>query len=143
MKTCIKIIFAALLLSFSASAQNWKLEIKSNVELRTWKLNSKSESVETALAGATIKLFKGSTVVAQVTSNGNGDFILLVPPNDNFIIEVSYPGCNTKKFDVSTMDVPKEVGDDTYKPGFDIGGFIMAKPFKGIDYSPLQIPLAK
>ncbi len=143
MKKSFTLIIATLLLSFSADAQNWKVEIKSNVELRTWKLNSKSESVETPLAGASIKLFKGSTIVTQVTSNGNGDFILSVPPNDNFIIEVSYPGCNIKKFDVNTMDVPKEVGDDNYKPGFDIGGFIMAKPFKGIDYSGLQIPLAK
>ena len=110
MKKQIILTITLLLFGFCVSAQNWKVEIKSNVELRTWKLTSSSESVETPLAGAYIKLFKGSQMISQVVSDGSGNFSILVPPNDNFIIEVSYPGCNTKKFDVNTQNVPEEIG---------------------------------
>ncbi|MGZ3943034.1 MAG: hypothetical protein ACXVOH_13880, partial [Bacteroidia bacterium] len=132
----------AVLASFNLSAQAWKVEIKSNVELRTWKLTGKKEAVESPCAGASIKLYKGGGVVASVQSDAMGNFSILVPPNDNFIIEVSYPGCNTKKFDVNTNGVPPDVGVEGYKPGFDIGGFVMAKPLPGVDYSALKTPLA-
>src|ERR1700757_4066600 len=94
MKNILKLIAFSLLLTFSAQSQSWKVEIKSNVELRTWKLNGKYEYAETPLAGAVIKLLKGGAMVTQVISDGAGNFSIMVPPNDNFIIEVSYPGCN-------------------------------------------------
>jgi hypothetical protein len=126
-----------------SSAQEWKLKLSSNVELRTWKLTTKAESQEKPLLGANIKLMQGSTVVTQVNSDANGDFTLLVPPGGNYIIEVSYPGCNTKRFAVTTKDVPDVVGEGGYVPSFSIGGFVMAKPFPGIDYSGLNQALVK
>ncbi|MFL5752086.1 MAG: carboxypeptidase regulatory-like domain-containing protein [Bacteroidia bacterium] len=125
------------------NAQEWKLKLSSNVELRTWKLTTKAESQEKPLLGANIKLMQGSSVVAQVNSDANGDFTLMVPPGGNYIIEVSYPGCNTKRFAVTTKDVPDAVGEGGYVPSFSIGGFVMAKPFPGIDYSGLSQALVK
>lgn len=121
-----------------------KLKLSSNVELRTWKLSTKAEKTEEPLMGATIVLLKGSTVVHKSATNINGDFEVLVPMDGEFILEVSYKDCNTKRFYVSTLGVPDEVKKEGYfKPTFSIGGFVMAKPFPGIDYSGLQQPLVK
>lgn len=114
------------------------MKISSNVELRTWKLTTKAEKEEKPLLGAAITLYKGGKIVNQSTSDGNGDFTVFVPANGEFILSVSYPGCNAKKFSIITTGVPPEVQKDNFKPSFSIGGFVMAKPFPGIDYSGLQ-----
>ena len=139
-----KALFIIFLIStYTISAQDWTLKLSSNVELRTWKLTSKADKEERPLGGADIKLYKGTNIVSQVSSDANGDFTVLVPPNGDFILEVSYAGCNTKKFSVSTNDVPESIGKDNFKPTFSIGGFVMAKPFPGINYSGLQQALVK
>lgn len=51
MKTPFNIIIAVLLLNFSLKAQSWKVEIKSNVEIRTWKLTTKVEVSEKPCLG--------------------------------------------------------------------------------------------
>ncbi|MDP2387333.1 MAG: carboxypeptidase-like regulatory domain-containing protein [Bacteroidota bacterium] len=142
MRTYLNIIIAVLLLSFTLKAQSWKVEIKSNVEIRTWKLTTKIEVSEKPCLGATIKLLLNGTVVEQTTSDGGGDFTLHVPPKGSYIIEVSYPGCNTKRAAVITEGVP-DFGEEVFNPSFGIGGFVMSKPLPGIDYSGLQQPMVK
>ncbi|MBL7918329.1 MAG: carboxypeptidase regulatory-like domain-containing protein, partial [Bacteroidia bacterium] len=137
------IILLAFPVILFGQAPNWVLKLSSNVEIRNWKLTSKAEKEEKSLGGASIVLTKGGTVVGQTTSNGNGDFTIDVPPNGEYILTVSYPGYNTKKFAVNTFNVPEEFAKDNYKPTFSIGGFIMAKAFPGINYSGLQNPLVK
>ncbi len=124
-------------------AQDWSLKLSSNVEIVTWKLTSTYEKEERSLQGAKIVLTKGGQVVTETTSNGDGDFTVMVPPNGEYLLTVSYPGCNTKRFSVNTFNVPEDFAKDNYKPTFSIGGFIMAKPFPGIDYSGLQQPLVR
>lgn len=140
-KYCL--LWAALLLQLSLYPQNWKLRLSSNVELRTWKLTDRAEKSEKALGGAAIRLMNGSSPVAEVTSKPNGDFTIDVPPNGDYTMEVSYAGCTTKRFAVSTRGVPGEVGNSGFSPAYSIGGFVLAKPLPGIDYSPLQQPLLK
>jgi len=143
MKLHLNIFFILLLLSSSIIAQDWTLKLSSNVELRTWKLTSKADKEEKSLGGANIKLYKGNSIISELNSDANGDFTVLVPPNGDFILEVSFSGCNTKKFSVSTNGVPENIAKDNFKPTFSIGGFVMAKPFPGIDYSGLQQALVK
>jgi hypothetical protein len=134
-------VFFLFLCSYS---QDWTLKLSSNVEIRTWKLTTKADKDERPLGGASIVLTKaGGAVVAQASSDGNGDFTVDVPPSDDFILTVSYAGCNSKKFAISTRNVPENVGKDNFHPTYSIGGFIMARPFPGIDYSGLQQPLVK
>lgn len=132
-----------LIVSFFVNAQEWTLKLSSNVELRTWKLTTKADKEEKPLLGASITLYKGSGIVSQSTSDGNGDFTVFVPANGEFVLTVSYPGCNPKKFSIITTGVPPEIQKDNFKPSFSIGGFVMAKPFPGIDYSGLQQTLVK
>lgn len=141
LKKLILFAFSALF-TLNFFAQDWTLKLSSNVELRTWKLTTKADKEEKGLS-ASIKLFKGTTLVTQMSSDANGDFTVLVPSNGEFVLEVSYAGCNTKKFFISTLGVPEEVAKDNFDPTFSIGGFVMAKPFPGIDYSGLQKTLVK
>lgn len=139
-------IFPSLLLflSFSIRAQNWTLKLSSNVEIRTWKLTTKADKTEKELAGASIKLYKGSSIVTEMSTNASGDFTILVPGDGEFILEVSYSSCNAKRFLIDTRNVPEDVAKDNFKPTFSIiGGFVMAKPFPGIDYSGLKQNLVK
>jgi hypothetical protein len=144
-----KIAFIFLLCShlFSyaqTTTKSWSLKLNSHVELRTWKLTYKSDKTETSLAGASIVLSKQGKVVSQMTTGSDGDFTIMVPGNDVFILTVSYPGCNPKRIEVVTTGVPEEIQNSNFYPSFSIiGGFIMAKPFPGIDYNGLQEPLVK
>src|SRR5688500_6700626 len=113
----------ALLFSLSAlysSAQDWSLNLSSNVELRTWKLSTKADKEEKGLAGTSIKLYKGSSLVNEVSSGANGDFQINIPANGEFMLEVSYAGCNTKRFAISTMNVPENIAKDNFKPRYGI-----------------------
>jgi hypothetical protein len=137
------IILSAIFYANIGYSQVWTLKLTSSVELRTYKLTNKiDESVE-KLQGASIILYKGSSIVKQMQSDGNGDFTIDVPANGDFILSVTYSGCNSKKFSISTFGVPEELENDNYKPTFAIEGVIMAKPFPGINYSLLQQSLAK
>ncbi|MGZ3864225.1 MAG: carboxypeptidase regulatory-like domain-containing protein [Bacteroidia bacterium] len=144
MKRFFQIAASALFLSTHVFAQNWSLELKSYVEFRTWSLTTKDVSKETQLQGATIKLFQDGKLVSQVQSDADGEFTLIVPPNGEYTGEVSYPGCNTKRFSVSTTGVPPDVGTDDFKATHTVkGGFVMVKPYPTIDYSNLNQSLIK
>ena len=144
MKNKYCIIFIVLwFFGIKVFSQEWSLKLRSTVELRTFKLTNKVDVSESKLAGATIALFKGSTLINQVQSDGGGDFVIDVPANGDFILTVSYSGCNTKKFAVSTMGVPETITKDNYKPSFGIEGVIMAKAYPTVDYSILNQPLVR
>jgi hypothetical protein len=131
------------ILAPASHAQDWSLSLSSNVELRTWKLSTKADKEEKGLGGASIKLLKGGAVINEVKSFPNGDFKIDIPGNGEFSLEVSYPGCNTKKFAISTLGVPADIAKDNFRPSYGIGGFIMARPLPGIDYSYLSQALVK
>ncbi len=138
------ILFCSCLFSFAQTTKPWSLKLSSHVELRTWKLTYKSDKTEKSLPGASLVLTKQGKVIWQGTSDANGDYTIMVPGNDVFILTVSYPGCNAKRIEIVTTGVPEEIQNSNFYPSFSIiGGFIMAKPFPGIDYNGLQEPLVK
>lgn len=142
-KKSLVIFLISLFLHTILNAQEWTLKLRSSVELRTFKLTNKVDISEEKLAGATITLSKGATTISQMQSDGSGDFVIDVPANGDYILTISYSGCNPKKFAISTMNVPEELAKDNYKPTFGIEGVIMAKAFPSINYSVLQQPLAR
>ncbi|MBK8369752.1 MAG: hypothetical protein IPL10_20930 [Bacteroidetes bacterium] len=142
-KKSLVIFLISLCLHTILNAQEWTLKLRSSVELRTFKLTNKVDISEEKLAGATIILSKGATTISQMQSDGSGDFVIDVPANGDYILTISYSGCNPKKFAISTMGVPEELAKDNYKPTFGIEGVIMAKAFPSINYSVLQQPLAR
>jgi hypothetical protein len=139
----LRILLFFLLPVYFSPAQGWSLKLSSNVELRSWKLNTAANKTEKSLSGAAIVLYKGNSIISQTTSDANGDFVIDIPGGGDFILTVSFAGCNTKKFYVSTNSVPENVGKDNYKPTVSIGGFVMSKPIQGVDYIGLNEPLVK
>jgi hypothetical protein len=141
----LKKLYFPLLLALCSNlfSQQWSLKLSSNVELRNWVLTNKADKREKALDGANIALMKGATVIASTKTDLNGDFVIDIPANGDFILTVSYEGCNTKRFYVTTQGVPEAVGQDKYKPTIAIGGFVLSKPISGIDYIGLNEPLVK
>jgi hypothetical protein len=139
----ISLIATGLVFSLNVWSQGWTLKLSSNVEIRNWKLTSTYEKEEKSLGGAKIVLSKAGAVVVETTTDSRGDFSVNVPADGEFLLTVSYPGYNTKRFAVSTKGVPEDFAKDDWKPTFSIGGFIMARPYPGIDYSGLEQPLVK
>ena len=138
MKTHSKILIA-LLFIFATSHAQWTLKLTSNVYLRTWKLDTKASKEEKEIDGATITLFQNGKQINQTTSGNGGEFTVLIPKDGEFYLTVSYPGCNTKRMSINTQNVPDNISKDNYKPTFKItGGFIMVKPYPGINYSELN-----
>ena len=142
-KKALVIFLISLFLHTILNAQEWTLKLRSSVELRTFKLTNKVDISEEKLAGATITLSKGAITISQMQSDGSGDFVIDVPANGDYVLTISYSGCNPKKFAISTMNVPEELAKDNYKPTFGIEGVIMAKAFPSINYSVLQQALAR
>lgn len=132
-------ILLILICFYHSKAQEWSLELSSNVYLRTWQLDTKAKEEEKELGGATIALMQNGKLISQTTSNSNGEFTIKVPQNGEYYLNVSYAGCNTKRMMVNTKNVPLDVQKDNFNPTFHIeGGFIMVKPYPGIDYSELS-----
>ncbi len=143
MKLIFKALFIFLFIGSYSKAQNWSLKLSSKIELRTWRLSSTATKIEKPLQGATITLFKDKTQIAQTTSDPQGDFEINIPAKGDYILVIAYTACNTKKFQVTTNNVPTDVGKDNYKPTVNITGFLMSKPLKGVDYIGLDDPLIK
>ncbi|HQQ95008.1 MAG TPA: hypothetical protein PLQ93_10675, partial [Bacteroidia bacterium] len=109
----------------------------------TLKLMSRVEKEGKALSGASLKLYQGSKLLNQSLTGPDGDFKLEIPANGDFVLLISYPNCNTKKIQVSTLGVPPEISNERYRPSFEIGGVTMSPPLPGIDYSALNQPVVK
>ncbi|MEO6303557.1 MAG: carboxypeptidase-like regulatory domain-containing protein, partial [Bacteroidia bacterium] len=143
MKKNILIIAAFMCMSILSHAQ-WALKLTSNVYLRTWKLDTKANKEEKEIGGATVTLFQNGKQISQTTSSGGGDFTIMVPKDGEYYLTVTYPGCNTKRMAINTQNVPEKISTDGYKPSFEItGGFIMVKPYPGINYSELSQDLIR
>ena len=58
------------------------------------------------LSGVDVILKKGSTVVSQMTTGGNGTFQMTMALDDEYTIYFQKDGFATKKIDINTKDVP-------------------------------------
>ena len=123
----------------TAQGSDWVLKVSSTVEYRTFRYDKVIVPEEKFLQGATITLFKGSTVVNKWYSDVNGDFTIDVPSNGEYVMEVSYSGCNSKRFMINTMNTGEQ--GDKFKPSIRIEGVIMSKPLYSIDYTALKQPM--
>ena len=142
----IKLFFTTLVIVFAnviSFSQTWSLKLNSKVELRNWKLTTKASVSEKVLEGALITLYKDKEVIGQTNSDLSGNFTINIPNNGEFILSITYAGCNEKKFSVSTKGVPDDVGKGNFIPSVRIGGFMMSRPLKGVDYIGLLAPLVK
>ena len=94
-----------------------------------------------ALEGAICTLLKGSTQVQSQTTSNGGKFKFVLDPNNEYTVTITKPGYITKKFSISTYNVPVERGEFPFAE-FDIEVGLF-KLFPGLDYSCLDKPVAK
>ncbi|MBX3165340.1 MAG: carboxypeptidase regulatory-like domain-containing protein, partial [Bacteroidetes bacterium] len=140
MKSFFILVFASAIVSINAQTKPWVLKLSSTVEYRSFVVKAGVlEPEDKPLGGATIALIKDGVTVKQATSSGNGDFTIDVPQDGEYIMEVSYSECNSKKFMINTKNVPQDKASGNFK--MDIQGVIMAKPLYSIDYSALKQPM--
>ncbi|MBS1651972.1 MAG: carboxypeptidase regulatory-like domain-containing protein [Bacteroidetes bacterium] len=142
-----KIILVPLLFiafNLQTFAQDWQLTLSSNVYYRKWKLTTKAQKEEDVIAGASVVLSQNGKTIQQTTTDADGHFVVIVPKGGEYLLTVSYQGCNTKYMAVNTNNVPDDFNQKNWKPSFEItGGFIMCKPYPGISYSSLTTPLVR
>src|SRR5688572_13330480 len=142
MKKNVLVLFVSglILMCGPGLAQNGNLKLKSKVELNNWKLSSRAYKQEKFLNGASVKLYKAEALVSQTTSDQDGNFELDIPASGAYTIEVTYAGCNPKKFVANTRTIHTKAGDF---PLVDITGMIMPKAIKTNDNLGLYQPLVK
>jgi hypothetical protein len=118
------------------SAPDWHFEFGGKVT----EFNDKKQK-DQALEGAVVTLLKGPTQVQSVVTNNSGRFKFVLDPNNDYTVTVTKPGYITKRFSISTYNVPVERGEGSFAPyDIEVGLF---KIFPGLDYSCLDKPIAK
>ncbi|MBN8703443.1 MAG: hypothetical protein J0M08_10280 [Bacteroidetes bacterium] len=125
------VVFFALVFSATATyAQEFNLEIGGKVEKDGKRLE-----------GAKIKLYQGATVAQEFTTSENGKFSFKLKGNVDYTIVITKKGLITKKFTVTTKNVPDR------RAMFGFGGFeftvSLFEMLPNIDYSVLDNPIAK
>jgi hypothetical protein len=131
------LLFAGLSQDLSAQGEpTWQFEFGGRVT----EFNDKKQK-DQALEGAVVTLLKGPTQLQQVTTNNSGRFKFMLDPNSEYTVTATKNGYITKRFTISTYNVPTERGEEGFRPwDIEIGLF---KVFPGLDYSCLNKPMAK
>ena len=93
------------------------------------------------LEGCSVSLFKGGSQLQLVTTGSSGKFKLRLDPNGDYEVRVTKSGYITKKFTITTFNVPAERGEGLFAD-FDVE-IELFKIFPGLDYSVLNKPVAK
>lgn len=93
------------------------------------------------LEGCSVSLFKGGSQQQVVNTGSNGKFKLRLEPNGDYEVRVTKTGYITKKFTITTFNVPAERGEGAFAD-FDVE-IELFKIFPGLDYSVLNKPVAK
>ena len=138
------LIFGLVFFSELYSANDWSFKLKSKVELRSWKLNSKAIKNSTYLKGATVKLMEGTSAILQTVTDADGNFEMNIPSNGYYTLMIEYPDNTSKKFAISTRGNPPNKDDFNFKPIFNMVGIIMSRPatdvkYLGLDQTHVQI----
>src|ERR1041385_1010411 len=75
----------------------------------SYEINGSVTKAGKRLDGAIVTLYKGSSQVQQVSTNGSGKFDLKLEQNFDYTMTVTKGGCITKKFFFSTKGMPDDV----------------------------------
>ena len=84
-KATYLVVFILITINTYFAQTTWSLKIQSRVEIRNFKLTSKAEITEESLPGASIMLYKGSSIISQVQSDGGGNFEIFAPADGEYV----------------------------------------------------------
>jgi hypothetical protein len=123
----------------SSFAQDWHFKLKSKVELRNWNLSSRAMKSSIFLSGASVKLYKNSSLIQEIQSDAEGNFEMNIPADGEYTLIVSYQGQPEKKFAISTKSKAPD-NNAGFKPTISMTGVIMSKHMKDAKYLGLTPP---
>ncbi|MDI1353521.1 MAG: carboxypeptidase regulatory-like domain-containing protein [bacterium] len=93
------------------------------------------------LVGVLIQVSQGGKLVNSTKTDPNGEYSFQLPQGGEFLAVVSREGYVTKRFTVSTMNIPTDNPELKFQP---IGAAIsLFKKVEGVDYSLLNQPIMK
>ena len=131
-------IFCLLCVFTWSDAQDLSFKLSGKVELRNWNLTNKAMKNASPVDKATIELHQASGIVAQSSSDAEGNFELTIPATGEFTLVLNYPGQNPKKFLVNTKGISPGKNDANFRPSINIMGLISAKHKKDMNYLGLD-----
>lgn len=109
----------------------------------TLKFSSTVEKDGAGCPGALITVSQGSSKIASAVTAADGNFVVEIPPNGDFVVTITKEGCNSKKFAINTTGVPADMNKNNFKAVVRIEGITMSKPLYSIDYSGISQPMTK
>ncbi len=136
----LKLVLVLFVLSFGLSAQQLIYQLKSKVILRNWQLSSRAYVKETNLQGASVELFEGSKLLTKTTTDAEGNFDINLPSSGNYLLVLTNPGCNPKKFIVNCNSIVIKNGSADFIPSVDLTGIIASKTIKDVGDLGLSYP---
>jgi tetratricopeptide (TPR) repeat protein len=106
---------------------------------RVEETNDKGKDIN--LEGAIVTLIKGSSPVNSTTTGSNGKFSFKMDPEADYTVSFTKPGYITKKFAISTKNVPADRALHPFQE-YSIE-VVIFQMYPGLDYSVLNNPVAK
>jgi hypothetical protein len=102
---------------------------------------NEKKAKDVPLENCIVSIFKGGNQQQVVNTGSSGKFKLRLDPNGDYEVRVTKSGYITKKFTITTFNVPSERGEGLFAD-FDVE-IELFKIFPGLDYSVLNKPVAK
>ena len=120
----------SLVTLITVADDDWKIKVNGRVTEDTEKLE-----------GAVISLVNNSRLIQEVITSGNGKFIFVLQPGNDYLIEVAKPGYASKSITFSTKNVPEENIRDGF-PDFPIE-ICLFQEIEGVNMAVLGNPIGK
>ncbi len=124
------------LIGYSLSAQDFEFVFGGKVT----EFNEKKQK-DLPVDAANITLLQNGSSIASQTTDRNGKFKIRVPANGEYIVTVTKSGYITKRFAISTRNIPVERATNPFSE-FDVEIEIF-QLYPGLDYSVLNKPIAR
>ena len=105
------------------------------------KVNGRVTLDQDRIEGAVVSLLKNSRLMQEVVTSGNGKFVFVLRPGNDYIIEVAKPGYVRKSISFSTKNVPNDKVGKGF-PDFPIE-FILFEELAGVNTDILNNPIGR
>lgn len=113
------------------------------VEDDNWsiKVNGRVTEDRARIEGAVVSLIKNSRLMQEVVTSGNGKFVFILKPGNDYLIEVAKPGFVRKSIAFSTKNVPQENVGQGF-PDFPVE-FVLFQEVEGVNTAVLERPVGR
>jgi len=105
------------------------------------KVNGRVTEDKEKLEGVVVSLINNSRLMQEIITSGNGKFVFVLKPGNDYLIEVAKPGYASKSIAFSTKNVPQENVRGGF-PDFPIE-IVLYQEIEGVNTAVLDNPVGK